>query len=244
MTILPETKQILFNTIIYVTFTLLLFNVGFALVLAIATFYLPKGQAGIFRALWLLPRISPSVLYVVLWKWLTWDTGFLNAILNPLGVAQRNWMLDTTLNAWVFVVLINGFIGASMGMILFSSAITAIPKPLLYASEVDGANRWQQIRFIILPQLKWPILFVTVYQCLSLLTSFEQILLSTDGGPGSTTEVWALAAYHNALGQLLGESTVRIRGSSRFGAGSDWGNHVFHFSSILPLPGVGASTPN
>ena len=204
MTILPETKQILFNTIIYVTFTLLLFNVGFALVLAIATFYLPKGQAGIFRALWLLPRISPSVLYVVLWKWLTWDTGFLNAILNPLGVAQRNWMLDTTLNAWVFVVLINGFIGASMGMILFSSAITAIPKPLLYASEVDGANRWQQIRFIILPQLKWPILFVTVYQCLSLLTSFEQILLSTDGGPGSTTEVWALAAYHNALDNYWG----------------------------------------
>ncbi|MGB0708363.1 MAG: carbohydrate ABC transporter permease, partial [bacterium] len=107
-------------------------------------------------------------------------------------------------NAWVFVVLINGFIGASMGMILFSSAITAIPKPLLYASEVDGANRWQQIRFIILPQLKWPILFVTVYQCLSLLTSFEQILLSTDGGPGSTTEVWALAAYHNALDNYWG----------------------------------------
>ncbi|MEE9569079.1 MAG: sugar ABC transporter permease, partial [Candidatus Binatia bacterium] len=84
------------------------------------------------------------------------------------------------------------------------SAITAIPKQILYASEVDGASRWQQIRHIILPQLKWPILFVTVYQTLSLLTSFEQILLSTDGGPGSTTEVWALSAYHNALDNYWG----------------------------------------
>ena len=204
MAMLPETMQILLNTGIYVTATLILFNTGFALVLAITTFYLPKGQAAIFRALWLLPRISPSVLYVLLWKWLTWDTGFMNAVLGNFGVSERNWMLDTTFNAWIFVILINGFIGASMGMILFSSAITAIPKQMLYASEVDGASRLQQVKHIILPQLKWPILFVTVYQCLSLLTSFEQILLSTDGGPGSTTEVWALSAYHSALDNYWG----------------------------------------
>ena len=204
MLLLPETKQILLNTGFYVASTLLLFNIGFALVLAITTFYLPKGQAAIFRALWFLPRITPSVLYVLLWKWLTWDTGFINAVVTNFGVTPRNWMLDTAANAWVTVILINGFIGASMGMIIFSSAMTAIPKQMLYASEVDGANRWQQIRHIILPQIKWPILFVTVYQTLSLLTSFEQIFLSTDGGPGSSTEVWALSAYHNALENYWG----------------------------------------
>ena len=204
MLLLPETKQILLNTGFYVASTLLLFNIGFALVLAVTTFYLPKGQAAIFRALWFLPRITPSVLYVLLWKWLTWDTGFINAVVTNFGVTPRNWMLDTAANAWVTVILINGFIGASMGMIIFSSAMTAIPKQMLYASEVDGANRWQQIRHIILPQIKWPILFVTVYQTLSLLTSFEQIFLSTDGGPGSSTEVWALSAYHNALENYWG----------------------------------------
>ena len=204
MLLLPETKQILLNTGFYVASTLLLFNIGFALVLAVTTFYLPKGQAAIFRALWFLPRITPSVLYVLLWKWLTWDTGFINAVVINFGVTPRNWMLDTAANAWVTVILINGFIGASMGMIIFSSAMTAIPKQMLYASEVDGANRWQQIRHIILPQIKWPILFVTVYQTLSLLTSFEQIFLSTDGGPGSSTEVWALSAYHNALDNYWG----------------------------------------
>ena len=204
MFLLPETKQILLNTGFYVASTLLIFNIGFALVLAITTFYLPKGQAAIFRALWFLPRITPSVLYVLLWKWLTWDTGFINSVVTNFGVTPRNWMLDTATNAWVTVIMINGFIGASMGMILFSSAITGIPKQMLYASEVDGANRWQQIWHIILPQIRWPILFVTVYQTLSLLTSFEQIFLSTDGGPGSSTEVWALSAYHSALDNYWG----------------------------------------
>ena len=204
MVALPETKTNLINTAVYVTLTLILFNVGFALVLAVTTFYLPIKQAKIFRSLWFLPRITPSVLYVLLWKWLAWDTGFISAIVSNFGVTPRNWMLDTAANAWVFVILINGFIGASMGMILFSSAIAAIPKQMIYAGEVDGANRWQQIRHIILPQIKWPILFVSVYQTLSLLTSFEHILLSTEGGPGTSTEVWALAAYHKALDNYWG----------------------------------------
>jgi len=144
------------------------------------------------------------VLYVLMWKWLAWDNGFLDRLLVPLGSHTRNWLLDTPTNAWIFIILINGIVGASMGMLIFSSAIKAIPKPLFYASEVDGAGRWQQIRHIILPQLRWPILFITSYQTLSLLTSFEYILLSTDGGPGGATEVWALATYMKALNNYGG----------------------------------------
>ena len=84
-------------------------------------------------------------------------------------------------------------------MILFSAAIKAIPLSMLYASEVDGANRWQQIRHVILPQLRWPILFVTSYQTLSLLTSFEYIMLSTDGGPGGATEVWGIGGLSHRI---------------------------------------------
>lgn len=195
---LPSTLRYAGNTLIYVTLTLM-FNIGFGLFLAISTFYLPAKSASTFRAIWFLPRILPPVMYVLLWKWLTWDTGFIATTLSWIGVAPINWMLDTSTHAWVVVVLINGSFGASLGMILFSSAIKAIPSSILYASEVDGANRWQQVRYIILPHLRWPILFITSYQTLSLLTSFEHILLSTEGGPGRATEVWSLAAYHIAL---------------------------------------------
>lgn len=204
MTSTPDTRKILTNTLLYVFGTLSLFNIGFALVLAISTHYLPQKPAGWIRGIWLLPRITPPVLYVLLWKWLAWDTGFISAVMSAFGVPARNWMLDSTANTWTFVILINGFVGASMGMLVFSSAVNAIPKSLFWASDVDGANRLQQIRYIVLPQLRWPILFVTCYQTLSLLTSFEYILLATDGGPGGTTEVWALHAFHTALRNYAG----------------------------------------
>lgn len=200
----PDMAQVLRNTAFYVTVTLTLFNVGYALFLAITTQYMPANTASVFRAIWLLPRITPVVIYILLWKWLTWDNGFISTFLAQFGVPPKNYLLDSSYNAWFFVILINGFIGASMGMLVFSSAIKAIPQTQFHASEVDGASRWQQIRYIILPQLRWPILFVTCYQTLSLLASFQEIHLSTRGGPGKATEVWSLAAFHTALNNYTG----------------------------------------
>ncbi|MGR3291076.1 MAG: carbohydrate ABC transporter permease, partial [Paracoccaceae bacterium] len=201
---LPDTKKTLINTLFYVFTTLILFNVGFALVLAISTHYMDPAPSGFFRSIWLLPRITPPVLYVLMWKWLAWDTGFISMILGPFGVEPKNWLLDSPANAWTFIILINGMVGASLGMLIFASAIKAIPESLFYASEVDGATRGQQIRHIILPQLRFPILFITTYQTLSLMSSFEYILLATEGGPGGATEVWALSTYFKALNNYAG----------------------------------------
>jgi len=199
----PETVRIVLNTVFYVAATLG-FNVLVGLFLAITTFYLPKAGAGFFSVLWLLPRITPVVLYAVMWKWFTWDNGFLYVLAEQLGLPAFNYMKGSVPTAWATIILVNGFVGASFGMILFSGALRAIPVQQLWASEVDGASRWQQIRRIILPQLRWPILFVTSYQTLSLLSSYEQIWLTTNGGPGSTTTVWALEAFNTALNNYTG----------------------------------------
>jgi inositol-phosphate transport system permease protein len=198
-----DTWRILGNTVFYVVLTLS-FNVGVGLLLALTTFYLPKRAGGFFSAVWLLPRITPVVLYTVMWKWFTWDGGFLYTVAESLGLPAFNYMKGSIPSAWTVVILVNGFIGASFGMILFTGALRAIPVQQLWASEVDGASRWQQIRRIILPQMRWPILFVTSYQTLSLLSSYEQIWLTTAGGPGNTTTVWAYEAFSVALNNYTG----------------------------------------
>ena len=50
-----------------------------------------------------------------------------------------------------------------------------------------------------MPALKWPISFITIYQTLSLLVSFEYILLLTEGGPFFDTTVYALYVYRRAF---------------------------------------------
>lgn len=202
----PWSGFILKNTILFVLTTLLLFNLGLGLVIAIACFFIPKSMSSFFQAIWLLPRITPSVVFVLMMKWAVADApyGILNQLFSPLGLTAQDWMHT---QPWLFIIAINGFVGASMGMILFNSAIQAIPKTHFIAAAMDGASNWQMIRYIILPQLKWPIMFTVVYQTLSLLASFEYILLTTNGGPGFyTTEVWALYAYHTAFSNYFGNA--------------------------------------
>ncbi len=198
----PSSGKILWSTLRYVVLTLILFNVGMALVVALLSTHIPKRGGFIFRTLWLLPRLTPSVVYVMMWKYIAADApyGILNKhLFGPLGVEATNWL---PAQPWAFVIVMNGFIGASFGMIIFTSAIESIPNDYMIAALVDGCSLWQRIRYVILPMIRWPLLFVTTYQTLSLMTSFEQILLLTDGQFG--TEVWSLWAYHRALNNYWG----------------------------------------
>lgn len=195
----PFLGRILGNTARYVSLTLA-FNIGVGLLLALLTSHVPERAGNPVRALWLLPRILPPVVYVLIWQGLTRESPF-GVVSNVVGVS-RNWI---TAEPWTVIVLANGMVGASFGMLLFTSAIRSIPADLFYAAAVDGATAWQTVRRVILPLLRWPLLFATAYQTLSLLTSFEYILLLTDGGPGFyTTTVWSLHAYKLALSNYFG----------------------------------------
>lgn len=202
----PYVPKIFFNSVFYVLVTLTLFNIGAALGVALLTAHINRRAGFIYRALWILPRITTASVYILMWRRIIAEPpfGILNQMNEVLGQQSINY---STQNPWTFVILVNGFIGLSFGMIIFTSAIESIPKDLLNASLVDGSTRLQRVRFIILPLLRWPLLFVMTYQTLSLLTSFEQLLLLTDGGPGLyETEVWALTAYHRALSNYFGNA--------------------------------------
>ena len=84
-------NRVFWNTLLYVFGTLLCFNVTFGLLLALATSYIAERQAErtsmFFRALWLLPRFTPPIVYGVIWLWILDPTrnGLLNGILNFFG---------------------------------------------------------------------------------------------------------------------------------------------------------------
>ena len=186
-------------TAIFVLATLSIFNVTFALLLALVTTAIPKGFGAFFQAAWLLPRMSPSVVYALLWLWVVDpnERGLLNQILvHVLGMAP----IDLRGNNPLFVIILaNGFIGASLGMIIFTSAIRSIPEHLFHAARADGAGALAIVRHIIFPAMRWPISYMTIHQTLSLLVSFEYILLITGGGPFYDTTVFSLYAYRRAF---------------------------------------------
>jgi inositol-phosphate transport system permease protein len=200
--------KILSNTVIYVIGTLTIFNVGLALVLAIFTSTIGRKVGLFYKAVFLLPRFTPPVVYATMWLSMLSPTkyGLLNTILSLVGVQPVNWLTDYPL---LSVILVNGFVGTSLGMLVFSSAIESIPVDYLRAARVDGASWLQEIRYITIPMIRWPLLFILAYNSLSLLTSYEYIMLITDGGPFYASEVWALYAYHQAF--FSGQSSTTFR---------------------------------
>ncbi|MCP3970107.1 MAG: sugar ABC transporter permease [Rhodobacteraceae bacterium] len=198
-------------TFIYVLGTLAFFNVTFGLILALVTTALPSRAGGFFRAVWLLPRMSPSVVYALLWAWAIDPTerGLINQIFLALGIPILDLQNDFPM---VLIIVANGFIGASMGMIIFTSAIRSIPEHLFHAARTDGAGGLRVVWHITLPAIRWPISFITVYQTLSLLVSFEYIWLITDGGPFFDTTVYALYVYKRAFesGQYAYGATLAL----------------------------------
>ncbi len=219
------------NTLFYTFTTLALFNLGFALVLALVTTHIPRRSGFFFRLVWLLPRLTPSVVYILMWHRIGAPSpfGIYNQVAPQfLGATGGNLIFGSEAGAWIFVILVNGFVGASFGMIIFTSALESIPQDLITAAKVDGASTLQIIKDHKLPLIKWPLLFIATYQTLSLLTSFEFILLLTEGGPGLfTTEVWALTAYKRALKSYFG--------NSQWGFGASWAVVLVIVSLLLAI---------
>ncbi len=193
----PRIPRIIANTALYVIFALIL-TVGLGLAIALITTHIREGAGIFFRAVWLLPNLTPPVVYILLWKWFFDPSryGFLNSVLGVFGVPPKPWL---THYALPIVVPVNAFIGLSFCMITFTSAIKSIPTDIIYAAKVDGATTWQIIKFMIIPLLKWPIMFMTAWHLIAHLNSYVYILLLTDGGPYYRSEVWALYALHKSF---------------------------------------------
>jgi len=190
-------------TLIYVAFSLIL-TVALSLLLAVCTQYLVKNKkAGAFyRVLWLIPNTMPGLVYVVFWKWLFNPTtsGFANRMTMALGIDQPiSWFNDFGLS----IIILAGVIsGASSGMILLSASINSIPEVLYKAARIDGASERAIVRDIILPALKWPMMYVTVTSSIGLFSSYNFIYLATQGGPVYDTTTLAYYGFTLAFKKL------------------------------------------
>jgi len=212
----PYIGEIAKITLIYVG-SVLAINAFYSLILSISIVYLVKNEylSTLMRVVWLLPRITPAVVYGFLWIWLiSPDTGPLYQFFASLGVAPGSWLLERPYSQ-ILMIVVNGYVGASFGMIIYTSAIKSIPEDLIRAAKVDGASDLQIIRSIILPLLKWPMLFVISWQTLSLIASYEQILILW-GSYGATkaagTTVFAIYAWFKAfeMGEYAYGATVSL----------------------------------
>ncbi len=204
----PDFVKVVYTTIVF-TLVTLAFNVLGGLGLAIAVYLMEERLSGFFRGLWLLPRMTPVAVYALLWYYFFLGSrdGTLNAILMALGVIDKpvQWGTDPRLlpwSAWAIIIYVNVLVGVSFGMLIFYSALRSIPWEQVIAARVDGASTLQLVRHILIPSIRWHIMFVTVWQLLSLLTTYAHIFLLVEWGVVDRwwSSTWALYVFTTAFG--------------------------------------------
>ena len=91
---------------------------------------------------------------------LNFDTGLMNRLLKWLGAQPVNWY--TSPRYWpLILVLVNLWKGVGFGTVIYLSGMLAIDRGYYEAAEIDGASKWQQVRYITLPLLA-PLITINV----------------------------------------------------------------------------------
>ncbi|GAA5035173.1 ABC transporter permease subunit [Terrabacter aeriphilus] len=166
-----------------------------------------KWAGGAARTLMFLPQIIPGAASAIAWTWMYSPDGAVNQMLRALGLESltRAWLGDFT---WALpaVGIIGTWLATGLCTLLLMAGIGKIDASLYEAASLDGANRIQQFRAITLPGLRQEIGVCVTITIIAALASFDVVFMSTQGGPGYSTQVpgvqvYQLAFTENRIGQ-------------------------------------------
>jgi len=195
----PVFVQILANSLIWtVGVVVFQFVVGLATALLLNQ---PFAGRGLLRALVIVPWVMPGIIGGILWK-LMYDPylGLVNAFLMKIHVTDHNipWLAqpDTVMAAIIFAAI---WKGAPFSTLMYLAALQNVSSDLVEAAHLDGANWWQRLRSVVLPEMaptiRTTILLTTVWT----FNYFDLIYITTRGGPGNSSHIFPTWIYEQAF---------------------------------------------
>lgn len=162
----------------------------------------------VFRVMIYLPAVIPVVSVSLLWKLIFTGGEFnvANYFLSYLGFQPVNFF-GNGVSAMGTVIFVGVWSGLGPTMLILLAAIQGVPKELLEASELDGANAFHRLMYIIIPCISKALVFVVLTSLISSLQAYAEVELLTAGGPGNSTTTMALLIVKNAF-KTLGTKTL------------------------------------
>jgi multiple sugar transport system permease protein len=159
---------------------------------------------GLARALVVVPWALPSVIIGLMWTWMyDLNLGVLNDLLMRLGLidAPVAWLAQpgTALAAVILALVWQGF---PFFAVMILAGLQTIPSEHYEAAAIDGATRWQTLRFVTLPALREVIATALLLRTIWVANSLDVILVMTGGGPGYETHTLPLYAFLKAYSAM------------------------------------------
>jgi multiple sugar transport system permease protein len=185
----------LFRTAIVNTFFFVLLAVSIEVVLgfflAMLVSRVTKGTR-IYRTIMILPILIPAVAIGSMWRLLyNSDFGLINRVIMAFGSLPIPFLASTKY-AMMSVILVDIWHWTPFVFLICLAGFQSLPIDILEAASVDGAGRWVMLRSIILPLMWSTLSVVLMFRTIFAFKVFDEIILLTAGGPGTSTEVVSL----------------------------------------------------
>ncbi len=142
-----------------------------------------------------ISTISEAIVFI----WLFDPTyGLVNYFFSLVGIPQQQFLNSPSQALYVIVIMtIWGWSG--FAVVIYLAALQGIPQELIDAAATDGAGRWATFRRITLPLLSPASLFLAIWLTINALQLFDEVYLSTQGGPLNATTVLVYYLYDQAF---------------------------------------------
>ena len=149
-------------------------------------FHRPGVLNSVASAAIILPALFPYVSIGLMWRLMTSTVGPLGKLLNMMGI-EYNIAINAT-QAFATIIIMDIWHWTSLVFLVLSASFAAMDPTPIMAARTEGATRWQIFRYIQLPNLTFPILFVILLRFIDALKIFDEAYVLTSGGPGFSTE--------------------------------------------------------
>jgi len=195
----PSFSAAMWNTLVLVGGVLTittLGGIGFALLLD-----RPMFGTGIVRIMVIAPFFVMPTVSGLVWKNMFMNpvNGIFAAITNALGLPPIDFFGQIPLASIIFIV---SWMWLPFATLILLTALQSLDQEQMEAAEMDGANWLNQFWFLILPHMARAITVVILIQTIFLLSIFAEILVTTNGGPGTATTNLTYLIYVSSLLQF------------------------------------------
>lgn len=154
-----------------------------------------------FRTILLVPNITSVIAITIVFSQLFGrEFGIINDILAFFGRDQRIDFIEGVIPSHIQIATMITWRWVGYNTLIFLASMLAIPNELYESASVDGATKWQQFRFVTLPQLKNTITFVIIVGTIGGLQVFaEPQQISANGGSSKQFLTLTLFLYNQAF---------------------------------------------
>ncbi|WP_312428870.1 carbohydrate ABC transporter permease [Lacrimispora sp.] len=191
----------------------LIIIIPLSLLLAVLLNQKIKGS-GIFRGIYFMPTVISSAVYSLIFGFIfAVYNGVLNAYLQKIGMIHSpiDWLGSASI-VMISIIIVAVWGGFGNYMILFMSGLSSIPEEIYESCKMDGANGVQSFFYITLPMLSPVLKVILMLAITTALKDYESILVLTNGGPNSRSEVMFTYIYKLIFGSQttpqIGYATV------------------------------------